>query len=337
MKREEKIKDGSTESVFTIAITCPSCGGGITFVEGSTKVKCKHCGLSHIVVGGAGLKQYYIPKRVRRAEALRSMREFVKSKTADDGGTREVRLIDAKLVYVPVYRVKAKGGGLYIGQERAADVEVETVSETGEVVVIRKPRKLLNGNTFKEITYFVPALDVSELGTFGISTKSSVMELHVFDEDQMSMKWMVFDAVEEPEAAQNKTWAVLASSLKPRNIDLKYFEVEKISEEVSKIYYPLYLVRFLLDGEAIRAVVDGLGGNVIRARIPKRAKEFNPVPGVLLLSLFAFILSLFKGIFILIPISFAAIIPLLVGTDRFLMAVKRLFIAPTQGEEYTVG
>lgn len=283
------------------------------------------------------MKQYYIPKMVRRVEVLKSVREFVKSKTIDDKEVREARLIDAKLVYVPVYRVRAKGGGLYIGQEGGKEIEVETVSETGEVMVTRKPKKLISGNTFKEISYFVPALDVSELGAFGISTKSSVLELHVFDEDLVSMKWMVFDAVEEPEAALKKTWGVLTSSLKPQRLNLNYFEVQKISEEISKIYYPLYIVRFLLDGEAIRAVVDGLGGNVIRARISKKREEFNPVPGVLVLSLFAFILSLFEGIYILIPISLTVISILSVGIDRFLYTVKGLFVSPTQSEDYTVG
>jgi len=337
LELQQKGSVDSAEMVFTIAVICPSCGGSISFVEGSRKVVCSHCGLSHIVVGGGGLKRFYFPKMTRRADALKAVREFVKSKTKGEEEKRSVRLIDAKLVYVPVYRAKVKGGGLYIGEEGGEIISNEKVQDTGEVIIIRKPKKLVNGNTFKEISYFIPALDVTELGSFGISTKSSVLKLHFFEEELVSEKWMVFDSVGDPQMALEKAWGVLASSLKPQGFRINYFEVERISGEISQIHYPLYLVRFLLDGEAILAVVDGLGGNVIKARIPKKMKRFNPVPGVLILSLVAFILSLFPGIYILIPIALSVFAVLSVGTDKFLLAIKRLFVSPTQREDYTVG
>ena len=337
MEQQNKSSEHLRVEAFTIAVTCPSCGGATSFIEGSTKVTCAHCGLSHIVVGSGGQKQYYIPKMIRRTEALKSVREFVKSKTTNEDRKRDARLIDAKLVYIPVYRVKVKGGGLYIGEKGGEVVSRKNIPDTGEVIIIRSPKKLVNGNTFKEISFFVPALDVSELGTFGISTKSSVLKLHVFDENLVSAKWVVFDPTEEPEIALKKGWAVLTSSLKPQGLNLHYFELQKVLEEISQIYYPLYLIRFLLDGEAIRAVVDGLGGNVIKARITKKNKKFNPVPGVLVLSLFAFILTLFPGIYFLVPIFLILLFLLIFGANRFLRIISLLFVKSTESEDYTIG
>ena len=337
MEQQDKSSEHLAVEAFTIAVICPSCGGAITFIEGRTKVTCKHCGLSYVVLGSGGLKRYYIPKMVRREEALKSLRKFVKSKTIDEDRKRDVRLIDAKLAYVPVYRVRVKGGGLYIGMKEKEVVYQKPAPETNEVIIVKKPKKFVNGTVLKQLSYFVPALDVSEFGVFGISTKSSVLKLHVFDEDLVSAKWMVFDPLEEPEIALKKAWAVLTSSLKPPGLNLHYFELQKVKEEISQIYYPLYLVRFLLDGEAIRAVVDGLGGDIIRARIPKKSKEFNPVPGVLILSLVAFILTLFPGIYFAIPIISIALFLLIFGTNRFLRIIGVLFFPPTKSEDYTVG
>jgi ribosomal protein S27E len=337
LEQQNKSSEHLAVEAFTIAVTCPSCGGAITFIEGRTKVVCKHCGLSYVVLGNEGLKRYYIPKMVRREEALRSLRKFVKSKIIDEERKRDVRLIDAKLAYVPVYRVKVKGGGVYIGMEEREVIYQKPAPETNEVIIVKKPKKFVNGTVLKQMSYFVPALDVSEFGVFGISTKSSVLKLHVFDEDLVSAKWMVFDPLEEPEIALEKAWAVLSSSLKPQGLNLLYFELQKVKEEISQIYYPLYLVRFLLDGVAIRAVVDGLGGDVIRARIPKKNVEFNPVPGVLVLSLVAFILTLFPGIYFAIPVFSIVVFLTIFGINRFLRTVNILFFPSTESEDYTVG
>ncbi len=337
MEQQNISTENLTMEAFTIAVTCPSCGSAISFIEGKTKLVCEHCGLSYLVLGSGGLKRYYIPKIVRREGALKSLKEFVKSKTIDKGEKANVRLIDAKLVYVPIYRVKVKGGGLYIGMEGKDVIYLELPPESGGERIARNHREFVNGTILKEMNYFVPGLDVSEFGRFGIATKSSVLKLHIFDEDLVSAKWMVFDPIEEPEIALKKAWAVLSSSLKPQGLHLQYFELQKVLEEISLIYYPLYLVRFFINGEAIRAVVDGLSGNVIKARIPKKRKKFNPLPGIWVLSLVAFILTLFPGIYFAIPVFSIMVLFAIFGRNSVLRTVNVLLFPSTENEDYTIG
>ena len=222
MKEPEITQEKKGNQNFTIAVICPSCGSGISFVEGNTKVTCGHCGLSHIVVGRGGLKKFYIPKRIERSQAIGAVKGLVRKKETDEGSRMSVRLIDAKLVYVPFYKVKVKGGGWYIGEKPAKILPGGMQTEDGEVIVPKIPREKVTGSYSKEISYFTPALNISELGMFAVSTQSSALELHIFNHDLISPKWMVFDAMKDSRVASREAWAALSSSARPTEFPLIY-------------------------------------------------------------------------------------------------------------------
>lgn len=336
MKEPEIIQEEKKNQNFTIAVICPSCGSGISFIEGNTKVTCRHCGLSHIVVGRGGLKKFYIPKRIEREKAIGAVKKLVKKKETDEGVRMSVRLIDAKLVYVPFYKVKVKGGGWYIGEKPQKTLSGGVQAENGEIIVPKIPREKVTGSYSKEISYFTPALNITELGMFAVSTQSSALELHIFNHDLISPKWMVFDAVKDPKAASREARAALSSSARPTEFPLLYFEAKKISEDISQIFYPLWIVRFLYGGEAVRVVVDGIRGNIIKARLPSR-KRTNIIPGILILSVLAFFLTLFPMITMLVFLLLISA-PLILGKKRqFLSSLNRFFIRPWEEEEIVIG
>lgn len=336
MKDIEITKETKKGQNFTIAVICPSCGSGISFVEGYTRVTCSHCGLSHIVVGSGGLKNFYIPKMVERSQAIGAVKKLVKTKTTDEKNRMSVRFIDAKLVYVPFYKVKIRGGGWYIGEKPGKTLPGGMQTEDGEVIVPRISREKVTGSFFKELGYFTPALNITELGMFGVSTQSSTLELHIFDSDLISPKWMVFDAIKDSRAASREAWAMLVSSAKPTEFVLKYFEADKISEDLSLIYYPLWVVRLLYSGEAVRVVVDGIRGNIKKARLPRRSRT-NIVPGILILSVLAYFLTIFPMITMLVFLLLITA-PLFLGQKRlFMSSLNRFFIRPWEEEEIVIG
>jgi hypothetical protein len=247
-----------------------------------------------------------------------------------------VRLIDAKLVYVPFYKVKVKGGGWYIGEKPQKTLPGAMQTEDGEVIVPKIPREKVTGSYSKEISYFTPALNISELGMFAVSTQSSTLELHIFNHDLISPKWMVFDAMKDFRVASREAWAALSSSARPTEFPLIYFDVGKISEDISQIFYPLWIVRLLYGDEAVRVVVDGIRGNIIKARLPRR-KRTNIVPGILILSVLAYFLTIFPMITMLVFL-FLISAPLILGKKKqFMSSLNRLFIRPWEEEEIVIG
>jgi ribosomal protein S27E len=335
--RPTSTPSSSTSSVdgFTIAVHCPGCGSGIDFVEGVTTVACAHCGMSHIIFGTGGIKRFYIPRRASRSAAVASVKKLVEKSLADEGQRMAVRMIDAKLVYVPFFRVKLRGGGWYIAHETTAAPKSVGVDENGQPIYIHPVKKKTNGVFVKEGTYFSPAIDISDLGKFGISTKSSVLKLHILKDEDQKTRGMFFDPVKDPEAAVREAWSMLVGAARPTDVTLDYFEAEKISEELSQIYHPLWIVRFLLGEHAVRVVVDGVSGEIVRARIPIRSRV-NLLPGVLISGTTAFLIAALKQFFVPLLLLGAFIFFLLPDRSRITRFFYKHIVKPWDDGEVVI-
>ena len=329
---EQGIVREHTGSLFTVALTCPSCGGALSFAEGSTRVVCDHCGLAHMVVGKKGDLRYVIPNRITGGTATGRAREAAGGVAQREG--EPSRHIDSRLVYVPFFRVSVAGGGWYIGQ---ADTVQYTWHESGDqqqVVIPHEVKKKVMEGFFRELTYFTAAVDVSDFGLIGIWAKSMVQELLPFDGDTLS-EGLVYSPLKERETAAREAWATVVAAARPAGLTLDYIEAEKMTEEIAMIYYPVWVVRFLVRGAPRRVAVDGFGGGVIYARIPKTVTT-TAVPGVLIL---AFVIFLATTVPFALVFAAAACLFLMVfkGWHWFWGMVLRLFVFPWKIEEVVIG
>ena len=51
-------------------ITCPSCNGELDVTEGLTSFNCKYCKTLLVVKGESGTLKYYVPKKLKREDAI---------------------------------------------------------------------------------------------------------------------------------------------------------------------------------------------------------------------------------------------------------------------------
>jgi len=327
--------DTSSVDSFTIAVQCPGCGSGIDFVEGATTVTCAHCGMSHIIFGAGGIKRFYIPRRASRSQAVASVKKLVAKSLADEGQRMAVRMIDAKLIYVPFFRVKMRGGGWYIAHETTSTPKSIGVDENGQPIYVHPVKKKTNGVFIKEGTYFSPAIDISDLGKFGISTRSSILKLHILKDEDQKTRGMFFDPVKEPEAAIREAWSMLVGAARPNSMTLDYFEAEKVSEELSQIYHPLWIVRFLLGDHAVRVVVDGISGEIVRARIPIRSR-INLLPGVLIAGTAALLITVLKQFLVPVLLVSAFIFFMLPDRSKITRFFYRHIVRPWEDGEVVI-
>jgi predicted RNA-binding Zn-ribbon protein involved in translation (DUF1610 family) len=329
---------GRRQSRFTIAIVCPSCGAGISFAEGSTKVVCGHCGLAHMVVGEKGLLRYSIPNRKKGSEAAVRVRRFLAETGMDSGKDRTPHFIDARLVYVPFFRVKVVGGGWYIGRTPG---QVVTWTQTGgqeEIAVSREVEKRVVEGFLKDLVYFTPAVDVSDMGLIGIWAKSMMLELVPFDPDKAatgSVEGEVFSAVKDHDTARREAWATLSASARPAAMNLEYFEAEKVAEQVAVIHYPVWIVRFLLGRIPRRIVVDGVGGDIVFAHVAGK-RRIRTIPGILTLA-GVVLLSTTYPIVLVVPAVVIMTLTVLRGAGWLLSVLGRLFLYPWERREVLIG
>jgi hypothetical protein len=327
---EQGVVQERTGNPFTVALNCPSCGGSISFAEGSTRVVCAHCRLAHMVVGRKGELRYWIPARLEGAQAARRVGSLLEK--ARDG--RTVHFVDSQLVYVPFFRVKVTGGGWYIGR---AEGTAYTWTQTGNQQSVVTPRKVTRNiveGFFRDISFFVPALDISELGLIGIWAKSTALELVPFDSDAIS-GGIVYTPLKESKTAAEEAWATLIASVKPAQMAFDYFEADKVTEEISMIYYPVWIIRFLIDGAPRRTVVDGLGGDIKNIAVPAKVRV-AAAPGVVTLAAIT-LLATTLPILLVIPCIAALYYIIFNGWSWFWDTIVRLFFSPWRGQEEILG
>jgi ribosomal protein S27AE len=329
---------GREGSRFTIALICPSCGAGVSFNEGSTKVVCGHCGLSHMVTGEKGLLRYYIPNRKKGSEAAARVHRFLAETGMDKGSNGTPHFIDARLAYVPFFRVKVIGGGWYIGRIVGQVVKWTQTGAQEEIAVSNEVEKKVIEGFLKDLVYFTPAVDVSEMGLIGVWAKSMVLELVPFDREKAvsgSIEGEIYSAVKDHETACREAWATLSASARPAGMNLEYFEAEKIAEQITMIHYPVWIVRFLLGRAPRRIVVDGIGGDIIFAHMLKK-RGVRAIPGILTLAAVALMVVTFPLVLV-VPAVMLMMLTTFRGIDWFLSALSRFFVYPWDREEVVIG
>jgi len=122
---ENKTPDTTTQAIkmkkekVVKGITCPSCGGELDLKEGMRAFNCKFCGTLLMTKGESGTRKYYVPKSVKRENAIANAFHWLGSGLSKAKGLKANSKIDeAFLVYIPFWRVKADVVGWVFGQEK---------------------------------------------------------------------------------------------------------------------------------------------------------------------------------------------------------------------------
>jgi len=277
------------KTLFTIAIVCPSCGVSLSFREGNTKVVCSHCGSSYMIIGLSGVKRFFIPERISRGDALAAVSALLRKKEEGEKEKSSIELVSSNLVFFPLYRI-ATTGALYHIAEKPESTLMMTADRGGDAgeVLYKKPKEVHAEVTVREGNFFTPAGGAAETGVPGIATTSQILELHNLNIRELSNRGAVFTPMTEVKTAERRAWASFIASAHMGNANVIFQDYEEISEDVSQIYYPLWMVRFFVDDMAHLVTVDGVGGSIIKANILRKTKT-NPVPALLFLGAISFI------------------------------------------------
>jgi hypothetical protein len=291
-----------------------------------------------MVTGEKGLLRYHIPNRKKGSEVAARVRRFLAETRIDKGSDRTPHFIDAHLTYVPFFRIKVIGGGWYIGQTVGQVVEWSQTGMQEEIAISREAKKKVIEGFFKDLVYFTPAVDVSDMGLIGVWAKSMILEMVPFDWEKAiagAIKGEVYSATKNPDTASQEAWATLSASAKPAGMNLEYFEAEKVTEQIMMINYPVWSVRVLLGRLPRRIVVDGVGGDIIFAHMARKG-GIRTTPGILTLAVVALIITTVP-VMLLIPAFMLLVLTIFKGVNWFISTLYRFFIYPWYGEEVAIG
>jgi len=266
-------------------LTCPNCGGSLEVSEGERIAKCQFCDAPLLVVGDISLPRFYIPYKVKRLGAFYTARQWFSGWQKASDLRKSGRISDIFLVYLPFWRVSyqvigvIKGNRVYKDEKRERRMPVE--------------RAVSRKYSWEEI-----AIDPYEFGVRYIPFLPT--QLKPFSAEEMRREGMVFEPMETETHARGKAKVVFRSyALDEMDIDeITYEKLFYLKEDISLVYYPLWIVRYLYKERAYQVVIDGVENKILYGRAPGNNSSRS----------LALIGSLFAGVF-LITTVFKDVVP----------------------------
>ncbi|MCX7878465.1 MAG: phage holin family protein [Ignavibacteria bacterium] len=277
-------------------ITCPACSGELDLREGIRTFNCKYCGTLLLAKGSEGVVKYYVPKKIQRNIAIQKTFEWLgKGLSKARGLKNSAKLDDAFLVYIPYWRVRADVIGWVFGKERRTQT-VNGRTSTYYVDVERKIQK-----TYDQ-TY--AACDIAELGVQKVNLSGD--EIKPVNFEELQSEGMLFNIISsEKEITDYAKSQFTEDAVSSVNVDQITFQHnDLVRPNVSIVYYPLWVVRYIHNGRTYQVVVDGEDGTICYGKAPGN-NLYRAVAGILGTALGSYCLTFF-GIFGLIGDSDSA-------------------------------
>lgn len=268
-------------------ITCPACGGEQDLREGVKIFNCKYCGTLLVTHGVDGAIKYFVPNTLQRNISIQNAFNWLGKGLSKARGLKAgSRLDDAFLVYIPYWRVRADVIGWVFGKEK----KTRTVGNTTETYYEDVEKKILK--TYDR-TY--PACDIAELGVRQVNLVGDTMMPVNFE--QLQSEGMLFNIVSsEKDVTDHAESEFIQEAIDSAKVDQITFQHhDLVRPDVSVVYYPMWVVRYVFQGRTYQVVVAGDDGTICYGKAPGN-NLYRAVVGIFGAALGSFLVTMF-GIF----------------------------------------
>lgn len=270
-------------------VTCPACSGELDLREGIKTFNCKYCGTLLLTKGTDGVIKYYVPRKIQRNIAIQNMFNWLGKGFAKARGLKSnSKLDDAFLVYIPYWRVRADVIGWVFGKER----RTQTVNGRTTTYYVDVERKIQ-----KQFDRTFAACDVAELGVRKVNLAGD--ELKPINFEELQSEGMLFNIIsserEITEAAKSQFIDEAVSSVNVDQITFQHNDL--VRPNVTIVYYPLWVVRYIFQGRTYQVVIDGEDGTICYGKAPGN-NLYRAVTGIIGTAAGSY-LATFAGIFVI--------------------------------------
>ena len=236
-------------------LSCPACGGSLEVEEGKPVLSCAFCKTGLYVEGDLSAPKFYTPNRFPKEKIQQTVRRWFRSfdKASDLPSKADIR--DAFLVFIPFFRYRARMCGWVLGKQKR-----QSKNSTYYVDIEKKILRDYDWNT--------PACNTGEFGIRWVDFQGD--EIRSFNLDEVQAQGMTF----EPTGTRDEALAAARSkleedALKTANVDqISFQKFFYINQQVSLVYYPLWVVRYAYHERTYQVVADGTSNEVLYGRAP---------------------------------------------------------------------
>jgi hypothetical protein len=220
--------------------------------EGARLVTCPSCKQRLFVQGDRGVRRWQLRRVVSRDQAQRTVRGFFSGMNRAGDLQRTAEIQELFMMYLPFWRVLALVAGWRLGRVRKDKDSTKPI----EVEVL------------ESMQWTDAAVDVSEFGVNRMPFTGRNFE--PFDQDRLSAEGMIFEATESSSDAVAEAAVYFEQTARSRkHLSATYLEkFHLLRQQLSLVYYPLWVARYQYRNRSYQVVVDGLNDKILYGKAP---------------------------------------------------------------------
>ncbi len=241
---------------LSVGLSCPSCGGAISVVEGENVVICKYCNSTLFVEGDSGVYTIAFKNKVVRDSAIAASQAWWAKGLKARDLKRVGKIVECYPIYLPFWSAATRAAGWVCGYEE------RTYSDSkGNVRTERVPKEAM---VLQDYAYSEIACDPGDLGIRNLRSLSGETSFADFE------MIPTFEATTSKDDAIKKAREEAISRARASaNIPHVTFErLHTFPKKLSIIYYPVWVVRYSYRERMYMNTVDGVAGGVLSGRAP---------------------------------------------------------------------
>jgi hypothetical protein len=295
----------------TTSILCPKCGAAVSFFEEDRVIRCDHCTMHFIPDHSQGVERYYFKHQIR--DPLSQVHRLLLKKGF---GRDTYRIVDVDTFFFPVWRGNGQITGWIAGLSPFKTYEyTETVrTPTGGQVTMKQKRQE-GGIPLKKLIRIEKDMLFRGVKREDLRWRSEeVMDdayatfLKVYDQEEMTKWGKIFTPDSAPHIKRKEIKHRFIESVRSMYLgyDPLHDRLKVIGERLYLYYFPLALVKVMLNGKLVFLTVNGITGN-ISSNVPleKTTKHMRRKPHPLLDTLIVLLSAILASSLFIIDHNFA--------------------------------
>lgn len=246
------------------SISCPRCAGPLQGRDGDRVIACAHCGTRFLTGLANGYARRYFPAKVERLQAVGAGARWLWEHPDAPSDIRDSAFVEAHLLYVPIWEVRAHVVGWEFGKKLRNRTEIVKVGDE-DVLQNELVEEAVEEGFFGERRFYQEAadLDVLGMGRPHITGREFTLPYLV---GELERGAAVLESNGDLPAVRARAQE---SFLRPPTgtvaRDTRLF---LLKESAALLYYPLWTLSYRYRGRLYEMVVDGRNGRVHAARAP---------------------------------------------------------------------
>ncbi|GAB4264517.1 MAG: hypothetical protein Kow00122_20010 [Thermoleophilia bacterium] len=232
--------------------------------DGDRLIACAHCGTPYLTSLQDGFSRRCFPVKVEKLQAVGRAARWLWEHADTPNDIRESAFVEAHLLYVPVWEVRAWVVGWEFGKKLRSRAEVITMGDQ-DIVQMNLVEEGVEAGFFDERRFYQEAADLTSLGMGRPHITGREFTLPYLP-GELEAEAAVVEANRDLEEVRGR--ARKSFLRPPTGAVTRSTELFLLRERAALIYYPLWSLRYRYHGRLYQMTVDGRSGVIHAARAP---------------------------------------------------------------------